>query len=96
MIFSALLGPTPLIFVNSAMGVSANCSIVSMPLSVSFCKMAAVSPGSSESDVRADNWAICSSISARFSSSLLMSIFQPVSLAASLTFCPFLPIARDN
>jgi hypothetical protein len=38
----------------------------------------------------------CASISRRFSSSLLMSIRQPVSLAASRTFCPFLPMASDN
>src|SRR5204863_511335 len=34
--------------------------------------------------------------SRRFSSSLLMSIRQPVSFAASRTFCPFLPIASDS
>ena len=27
---------------------------------------------------------------------VLISIFHPVSIAASLTFCPFAPIAKDN
>ena len=39
---------------------------------------------------------ICDSTSWRFSSSLLISTFQPINFAASRTFCPFLPIARDN
>ena len=32
----------------------------------------------------------------RFSSSSLMSIFQPSNFAARRTFCPFLPIARES
>ncbi len=39
---------------------------------------------------------ICSSISWRFSSSLLMSMSQPISLLASRTFCPFLPMASES
>ena len=31
-----------------------------------------------------------------YSEELMMSIFQPVSLAANRTFCPFFPIAKDN
>ena len=38
----------------------------------------------------------CASTSRRFSSSLLMSMRQPVNLAARRTFCPFLPIARES
>src|SRR5262249_49141679 len=38
----------------------------------------------------------CASTSRRFSSSLLMSMRQPVSFAARRTFCPFLPMASDS
>ena len=55
---------------------------------LSGCDSTAASPNSMP--------ASCSSTSLRFSSSLLMSIFQPVSLAASRTFWPFLPIASDS
>ena len=39
---------------------------------------------------------ISASISAFFSASLLMSSFQPTSLLARRTFCPFFPIASES
>ena len=40
--------------------------------------------------------AMAVSTSWRFSSSLLISIFQPSNLAARRTFCPFLPMASES
>ena len=71
-------------------------STVSMPAAFSFSTIPSSSPGTDNgagSVPSPSNWA---STSRRFSSSLLMSIFQPVSLAARRTFWPFLPMANES
>src|SRR5258708_1632635 len=86
-------------------GISINCSGV-IPASFSTWVMPAASifsivlgptPANAVNGVvGAVRAVICSSISRRFSSSLLMSMSQPISLLASRTFCPFFPIARES
>ena len=84
---------------SSCSGVmSASASTVVTPAAVSFSiKPSPISftcsIGVVEEPTRAD---ICNSTSWRFSSSLLMSIFQPSSFAASRTFWPFLPMASES
>src|SRR6266849_3961576 len=73
-------------------------STVATPAALNFSINPSPRPGTFSSGVdaeptRAD---ICCSTSCRFSSSLLISIFQPSSFAASRTFCPFLPMARES
>ena len=86
-------------------GISINCSGV-IPASFSsevipaasiFSMVFGPTPASTVSGVTAVVSAvICSSISRRFSSSLLMSMSQPISLLASRTFWPFFPMARES
>ena len=75
---------------------SANCSTVVMSAEFSFLMIPGVSPEMDSNGVAAWRRWISSSISARFSSSLLMSMRQPINFDASRTFCPFFPIASDN
>src|SRR6266576_3176374 len=86
-------------------GISINCSGV-IPASFStelipaasiFSMVFAPTPASDVNGVTgAVSAGICSSISWRFSSSLLMSMSQPISLLARRTFCPFLPMASES
>ncbi len=55
-----------------------------------------VSIGSSSSSVAGSSAVTTALASASASEALLMSIRSPVSLAASLTFCPSLPMARES
>ena len=97
-IFSAVLGPMPSIGHEVLVGHLAGCGRgPATPASMSFCAIFSPTPcGSrlrSSSTMRAMR-AISASTSWRFSSSLLMSMRQPTSLAARRTFWPFLPMAR--
>src|SRR2546422_36855 len=87
----------PGISINCSGVISASFSIEEMPCASIFSMVFGPTPFSSESGVPgAVSAAICASISCRFSSSLLMSMFHPISLLATRTFCPFLPMASDN
>ena len=90
--------PIPGTSPSSSSVMSASCSTVVIPAAISFSitpspSSVTCSIGVCGAPCMAD---ICCSTSWRFSSSLLMSIFQPSSFAASRTFWPFLPIAKDN
>ncbi len=87
----------PGISINCSGVISASFSIELMPCTSIFPIVFGPTPFSSVSGVPgAVNATICASISWRFSSSLLMSMFQPISLLARRTFCPFLPMASES
>ncbi len=97
--FSTVFGPIPWIASSCSGVIPPNCSTVPTPASTSFSSTFSLSPWSSSTETGAPGTtsvAISDSTSCRFSSSLLMSIRQPNSLAASRTFWPFLPMARES
>ena len=93
-IFSAVLGPIPDKVVRSSTVSKDNLSIF---VSSAFTSVSIVLSLSPSSFSRISVCLSILSLSSRFfCPSDFTSICQPVSFAASLTLCPFLPIAKNN